>query len=43
MQYIYPNVPDGEPVDFIFAVPTGTVPASLKFNKLSPIGPLPKP
>jgi hypothetical protein len=42
MLYIYPNAPDGEPTDFIFAVPEGTVPASLKFKDLSPISPLPK-
>jgi hypothetical protein len=43
MTYIYPNAPDGEPTDFIFAVPDGTVPVSLKFKDLSRIGPLPKP
>jgi len=43
MMYIYPNAPDGEPTDFIFAVPTGTIPASLKFKDLPPIGKLPKP
>jgi hypothetical protein len=43
MMYIYPNAPDGEPTDFIFAVPAGTVPHSLKFKDLPPIGPLPKP
>jgi hypothetical protein len=43
MLYIYPNTPDGEQTDFIFAVPAGTVPASLKFKDLPPIGPLPKP
>jgi hypothetical protein len=43
MLYIYPNAPDGEQTDFIFGVPTGTVPASLKFKDLSSIGPLPKP
>lgn len=41
--YVYPNAPDGESTDFIFAIPEGTVPASLKFKDLSPIGPLPKP
>ena len=43
MTYIYPNAPDGEETDFIFAVPTGTVPTSLKFKDLPLIGPLPKP
>jgi hypothetical protein len=43
MLYVYPNAPDGEPTDFIFAVPEGTVPASMNFKDLSPIGPLPKP
>jgi hypothetical protein len=43
MLYIYPNAPDGEPTDFIFGVPAGTVPASLKFKDLPAIGPLPKP
>jgi hypothetical protein len=43
MLYIYPNAPDGEPTDFIFALPEGVVPASLKFKDLPPVGPLPKP
>jgi hypothetical protein len=43
VSYIYPNAPDGESTDFIFAVPMGTVPDSLKFKDLSPIGRLPKP
>lgn len=41
--YIYPNAPGGESTDFIFAVPTGSVPDSLKFKDLAPIVRLPKP
>jgi hypothetical protein len=41
--YFYPNAPDGEPTDFIFALPEKVVPASLKFKDLPPLGPLPKP
>jgi hypothetical protein len=41
--YYYPNAPEGEPTDFIFAVPDKVVPASLKFKEFPPLGPLPKP
>ncbi|HTX91408.1 MAG TPA: hypothetical protein VMC09_09330 [Anaerolineales bacterium] len=43
MLYIYPNSPDGESIDFYFAVPTGARPASFTFLDMSPISPLPTP
>ena len=41
--YFYNDEPDGTPMDFYFAVPTGTTPASFQFKDLTPLSPLPLP